>query len=211
MAMISNYKLLFWDFDGVIKESIEIKTRAFVKLFEPFGRQIANRVRDHHTRNGGMSRFEKMPIYLRWAGTEPNREKVEEYCERFSQLAFMGVIEAAWVPGAENYLRENPHRQIFVLVSATPHEEIMQILQAVDLLQCFRDVYGAPTTKTESIRKTLLAYTMKPEDCLVIGDAKADFDAAQANKVPFLLRRHESNKQVFLHYHGEALEDFRDL
>jgi|TARA_Y100000310_G_C20511448_1_gene729077 beta-phosphoglucomutase-like phosphatase (HAD superfamily) len=35
-------KVIFWDFDGVIKDSVNVKTRAFEKLFLPFGENVVN-------------------------------------------------------------------------------------------------------------------------------------------------------------------------
>lgn len=57
-------KVVFWDFDGVIKESVEIKTIAFIGLFEEFGSEVYNRVREHHIANGGMSRLKKNTTLL---------------------------------------------------------------------------------------------------------------------------------------------------
>ena len=37
MKSLSDYKLVFWDFDGVIKDSVTVKTDAFSKLFEKYG------------------------------------------------------------------------------------------------------------------------------------------------------------------------------
>ena len=51
-------------FDGVIKESVSVKTDAFVDLFRPYGRDVCEQVRKHHLANGGMSRYQKMPTYL---------------------------------------------------------------------------------------------------------------------------------------------------
>ena len=48
-------------------------------------------------------------------------------------------------------------------------------------------------------------------DCLMIGDAQADLDAAVANQVPFLLRRHSCNTKVFAAYTGTSVEDFTTL
>ena len=56
--------IIFWDFDGVIKDSVQIKSKAFGNLFAQFGNIISKRVIEHHESNGGMSRFEKIPIYL---------------------------------------------------------------------------------------------------------------------------------------------------
>ena len=50
-------KIIFFDFDGVIVESVDIKTKAFAMLFEHEGRDIANRVIDYHLKNSGVSRF----------------------------------------------------------------------------------------------------------------------------------------------------------
>lgn len=211
MVMLHSHKLIFWDFDGVIKDSVEVKTQAFVKLFQPYGDEVSERVRVHHEANGGMSRFDKLPLYLGWAGVEPTEDRVSAYCEQFSQLALQCVIDAPWVPGAEDYLRSNPHRQIFVIVSATPQEELEQILQVLDLRTCFAAVFGAPTSKKEAISMTLKNYNFDPHHCLMIGDAKADWDAAQANHVPFLLRRHATNGQVFKDYTVDSVEDFIGL
>lgn len=208
---ISQVKIVFWDFDGVIKDSVDVKTQAFVKLFEPYGTEAVEKVRAHHEGNGGMSRFDKLPIYLRWAGEEPSEDRVHEFCDRFSQHALQGVIDAPWVPGVEDYLRTNAHRQAFVLVSATPESELDQILCALDLRKCFAAVFGAPTSKIEAIRITLGSRDISPQDCLLIGDARADFEAAQANQVPFLLRRHATNAGVFADYTGPSIKDFMEL
>ena len=206
--MLSEAKLIFWDFDGVIKESIDIKTQAFFQLFEPFGSVVAEKVREHHEVHGGMSRFEKLPIYLQWAGIETSQSTVSEYCEQFSQRVLQGVIDAPWVPGVERYLRKHSHKKTFVLVSATPQDELEYILNVLDLTKCFTEVYGAPIRKQDAISKTLLARELDAQDCLMIGDAQADLDAAVANQVHFLLRRHSSNTKVFATYTGTSVEDF---
>ncbi len=94
-------RLMFWDFDGVIKESVDVKTRAFMRLFEPYGVEVVALVRAHHEDNGGMSRFEKMPLYLRFAGIEPEDGRVAALCDEFHRLVRDEVIAAPWVRGAE--------------------------------------------------------------------------------------------------------------
>lgn len=204
-------RLVFWDFDGVIKDSVDVKTQAFIQLFAQFGTHVTEKVRLHHESNGGMSRFDKLPLYLHWAGEEASSEQVNMFCDRFSQVVLQRVIDAPWVPGVEGYLRINSHRKIFVLVSATPEEELEQILNALDLRNCFESVFGAPTCKKEAIRLTLEKHGISPQDCLMIGDANADLEAAQANQVPFLLRWHETNSCIFPEYSGPSVNDFRNL
>lgn len=208
---MKEFSVIFWDFDGVIKESIEVKTQAFINLFQPFGFAIAERIRAHHEANGGMSRFDKLPLYLQWTGEESDQSRVSEFCDQFGRLVLQGVIESPWVPGAETFLRSNPHRQTFVLVSATPQDELERVLDALGLTACFTEVFGAPTRKKDAIRMTLAASVLNPWDCLMIGDARADLEAAEANHVPFLLRRHETNSKVFAGYTGPSFQDFNTL
>jgi beta-phosphoglucomutase-like phosphatase (HAD superfamily) len=78
--MFDNYKIVFWDFDGVIKESVEVKTNAFRDLFQSFGEEVMEKVTMHHINNGGMSRYKKIPIYLSYAGIQPTENIINEFC-----------------------------------------------------------------------------------------------------------------------------------
>jgi len=210
-AAVHAARLVLWDFDGVIKDSVDVKTQAFVRLFEAAGPAVGERVRRHHLANGGMSRFEKLPVYLEFAGEDPTPARVQELCEQFARLVRQAVIDSPWVPGAEERLRGNPDRQIFGVVSATPQEELEQILGALDLRACLADVFGAPTSKVDGIKLALGRHGVKPEEALMIGDARADWSAATAAGVPFLLRRHRDNAAEMTDYSGPWVRDLTDV
>jgi len=65
-------KNIIFDFDGVICESVDIKTGAFYEMYLPYGEMIAQKVKEHHIQNGGMSRYDKFE-YL-----EKNHHKIKE-------------------------------------------------------------------------------------------------------------------------------------
>ena len=203
-------KVIFWDFDGVIKESVEVKNWAFRQLFLPYGDVIAHRVCEHHIANGGMSRIDKIPLYLKWAGQAGSVSTIDAFCMRFGEMVLQAVVDAPWVPGVESLLRTNPYRQTFFVVSATPQGELEEILHKLDLTQCFSRIYGAPTRKTDAIQMALAKQGLEPCDCLMVGDALADLEAAEANAVPFLLRRHATNAEFFSSYAGPSVEDFAE-
>lgn len=208
---ISGKSLIFWDFDGVIKESVDIKTKAFVQLFSSFGKDVADLVKFHHEANGGMSRYDKFPIYLKWAGIEPTQTLIEEYSQKFNLLVFSEVLNAQWVEGVEDFLRTNKYNQLFVLVSATPQSELELIIKELDLDRLFIAVYGAPTGKASAIAEMLKKLNIGVAQALMIGDATADRDAAIANSISFLLRRHESNIDVFSDYKDLSISDFKGI
>jgi len=207
LALLADAAIVFWDFDGVIKESVEVKSSAFERLFEPFGREIAARVREHHESHCGMSRYEKVPIYLRWAGEPGSPHEVQTFCERFGHMVKLAVISAAWVPGVHQYLESHYRDQHFVLVTATPQQEIEDILQAVELRVCFREVFGAPTSKGAAIRDVVARWECAPDECLMVGDAETDLIAARDNGVPFLLRRTSRTRALQEQYAGPSFDD----
>jgi len=211
MKCLKKFQTVFWDFDGVIKDSVEVKSHAYCDLFSGFSNDVLSRLKLHHTLNGGISRFEKIPLYLEWAGMNPSRGTVDEYCSRFGELVKERVVNAAWVPGAEELLRKNPWRQLFILVSATPDDELKGIIDQLGLADCFAKVYGASIAKSRAIQESIETYGLVAGECLMVGDAKSDYEAALANGVPFLLRRHALNAGVFENYEGLSVTDFSGM
>jgi phosphoglycolate phosphatase-like HAD superfamily hydrolase len=206
---LTKFSTIFWDFDGVIKESLDIKTQAYVELFDQFGYEVGNRVREHHRANGGMSRYQKIPIYLNYAGINSTVETVKSFCLQFSTAVTKQVIDAPWVEGVESYLRMNNSKQMFVIVSATPTDELESIVKALAIRDCFADVYGAPISKHEAITTFIQDRKLEPSNCLMIGDALADLNAARLSGTHFLLRKHADNTDLFSSYTGDTINNFK--
>jgi len=209
--LIKKSRVIFWDFDGVIKESVDIKGKAFQKLFELYGTEVMEMIRIHHESNGGMSRFDKFPVYLKYAGIEVTSEKVTKLCDSFSELVFNGVVNAPWIPGVEDYIRRNSNEQIFIMVSATPQDELDEIVNELNLRDCFKAIYGAPLNKSEAIKKSLYELNITEFNALMIGDASADLEAALNNHIPFILRKHSSNWKLSKSYNGLTIDNFKKI
>ena len=56
--------------------------------------------------------FEKIPLYLSWAGVDVTDELVDKFCNLFSKSVVQSVIESPWVPGVYEYIRVH-HQQVF--------------------------------------------------------------------------------------------------
>jgi UDP-glucose 4-epimerase len=205
---LDSYKFVFLDFDGVIKDSCEIKADAFEQLFSPYGEDIAKRVRIHHEANGGMSRYEKLPLYLEWVGIRPDQNTIEEFSRRFSSLAKNGVINSPWVVGMPDYLINNQRKKPFFLVTATPQEEIEEILDALNIHHCFKQVIGSPTNKTTAVSKIMRSFKIKPEDAVMVGDSTGDHQAAVENDIMFVLRETSLNQNLQKIHSGPVIKDF---
>lgn len=194
----------------MIKDSVDVKTEAYERLFLPYGVETARRVRQHHEANGGMSRFDKVPLYLEWAGQSATPEQIEKCCQQFSQAVVQAVIDSPWVPGVREYLLKHYMDQYFVLVTATPQDEIEKILASLKLSHCFKEIFGAPTKKDRAIKDVLERLRCSPDEAIMIGDSQSDLLAAQANSVPFLLRRTPLNGGLQAAYQGPIFDDLNN-
>ena len=144
------------------------------------------------------------------AGVLISDNVVEEFCAKFSNMVMERVIDSPWVPGALEYLKKADASTRFILVTATPKNEIEVILKRLGIRSFFQYVYGAPLPKTDAIAEGMKRYSLKPEQAIMIGDATADFNAAANNSVSFLLRQTAINGVLQKSYTGPQFRDFND-
>jgi beta-phosphoglucomutase len=180
--------VIILDFDGVILESVSVKTEAFRTLFSDVPEHVEEIVQFHRD-NGGMSRFDKFRfIYNNILHEELTEKKFGELSEQFASIVFRAVIHADYVPGAHQFLERYHTRTPLYVVSATPEKELRQIIEARGMSRYFRDVFGAPRKKTECISEIVKLTGAHPESVIFIGDAKNDYDAAGEAGVRFIGR-----------------------
>jgi len=204
---LKNIEAIFFDFDGVIKDSVEVKSDAFEQLFLPFGKEISKKVRAHHEKNGGISRYDKLPVYIGWTGQDLTQEIVDKYAKNFSDLVKQKVVNSKWVPGVLDYL-DSAYNQRFFLVTATPQQEIEYILVSLKIKHFFKEVFGSPTKKVDAINSILKKYSISFEKSIMIGDSSSDYNAASANGIKFVLRRTALNKKLQNDLNCLMLDDF---
>ena len=109
---MGEYRNIFFDFDGVILESVKAKTNAFIEMYRPYGNTIMNKVLQHHIENGGISRFEKFKYYEEvFLGKQCSRERIDELAKEFSLKVKDQVISSKAVEGVIEFL-ENYHKKL---------------------------------------------------------------------------------------------------
>ena len=196
IELIKNSKSIIWDFDGVIKDSVDLKGEAFKKLFDDQKIYIKNKIYQHHNANGGLSRFKKLEKYLDWSSHENNNKNVNLFAKKFSNLIVEEVINANYIEGIENYLRKNNNRQEFFLVTATPEEEILKITKKLEIFDYFKNIIGYPKTKEEGFKLILNESSTPKHDFIVIGDSFSEYNAAKKNGLKFILRIDKLKRKI---------------
>jgi HAD superfamily hydrolase (TIGR01549 family) len=183
----SDLEAFFFDFDGVLADSVEVKTRAFAKLFERYGPAVEAKVVEHHRNNGGMTRVDKFRhYYKKFLGKPLDEVELQRLCNDFSRLVVDEVLSAPEIPGAEKFLKKWHNTVKCFVVSATPDEEIKKILKLRGIDVYFEEILGSSRSKTEHVKYLLNKYSFNPGQCIFFGDAGSDYKAATGSGVDFI-------------------------
>ena len=190
-------EVLVFDFDGVILESADIKTRAFRELFAAHPDRV-DEIVAYHEANAGISRFLKFRhIYGSMLGRPLGPEEERALGERFADLVVEEVIRCPFVPGALEFLQANFREHALFVASGTPESELRRLVEARNLTAYFREVYGSPAGKP-AILERILAMTGTPRASLVfVGDGMSDYEAAKAAGVEFIGRARPGGRHPF--------------
>ena len=192
-------------------ESTDIKTEAFAKLFEREGESVVKEVVAYHINNMGVSRFDKFRyIYKEILHKELGDDEFRALCKKFASLVVDAVVGAPYVKGAREFLERESAAYTFFVVSATPQDEIADIVRRRGLANLFRFVYGAPLTKSEAVRKILREENILPRNTVYVGDAMSDYLAAKDNGVKFIARI-KGNEEIFMGIDCLKIEDLSGL
>jgi phosphoglycolate phosphatase len=181
-------KAIVFDFDGVILESMNIKTQAFRDLFSDYPEHQEAIVK-LHLDNGGMSRFEKFRIiYREFLGKHLTDADTDEMGQRFSRLVFDSVLKCPYVTGAHEFLEKVHKTYELYVASGTPQDELREIVRLRGLDHFFRNVYGSPDSKVTILARIMLEQSLKPEEVVFVGDAMGDYRSAKETSVHFIGR-----------------------
>lgn len=98
-----------------------------------------------------------------------------------------GVLASPFMPGAKESLESLRKYNISAyIVSGTPDNEIKLIVDRKGLNNYFKEVHGSPRKKWEICQEIINKENYNPPNCLFIGDAMSDYEAAQKNGIRFL-------------------------
>jgi phosphoglycolate phosphatase-like HAD superfamily hydrolase len=178
-----------FDFDGVIIESVDIKTNAFARLFASEPEPARYAIQAFHLANGGMSRFDKFEHIHREILHRPlPAAEAARLAERFATLVFEAVVDCPFVPGALDFVERRAAEMPLFVVSATPEDELVRIVERRGLSGFFSALRGSPRSKAVNLAEVVALSGFDPAEVLMVGDGRQDHDAAMAVGTPFIGR-----------------------
>lgn len=171
----------------MILDSVEVKTRAFAELAEPFGEDAIQLMVQYHRENGGISRFVKFEWFFRNVLQMPlSPAESEEWGHKFESLVLEGVLKSEFIPGSLEFLQEFHSSLPLFVASGTPEKELNGIIIQRNLNSYFRETAGSPRTKEEIVKGFLRTYDLNPSELVFVGDAMSDYQAATACGLRFV-------------------------
>jgi phosphoglycolate phosphatase-like HAD superfamily hydrolase len=204
-------KAILFDFDGVLVESVDIKTKAFAKIFESEGPEVVKLAVEYHLANGGISRYKKFEyIYEKVLKRNITDETKEKLGDTFQKLVMGSVLDAHWVHGAREFLEKYYTKYDFYVVSGTPDSEIKYIVDKRNMGKYFKGVYGSPCTKGELIKQIIQDNEYRKNQLVFIGDAITDLKGAFEADIRFIGRT-SIEHNLFLQYNVPVISNFEDL
>ena len=185
--MFRNYSVIFWDFDGVILDSNNVRANGFRYILKNYEQDQVNKLIDFHDRNGGLSRYEKIDYFFnhildeRITLTEKNN-----YLKRFTNYCKKKLCDKKFlIQDSLGFIEKNYKNFKFHLVSASDEKELIYITSKLKITDYFITIHGSPVSKIKNVNKILIDNNYIRSNCCLIGDSINDKQAALINKISF--------------------------
>ncbi len=179
--------VIFWDFDGVLLRSNEVRERGFTEVLTDFPAEQVDQLLAFHKENGGLSRYVKFRYFFESVrGEELSEEKLNWYAKAFSEIMREALIDPTLLIKSTNeFVRVNSHLYDMHIVSGSDQMELRFLCDSLGLSRFFISIHGSPTPKCKLVENLMRKYRYETDKCLLIGDAINDYEAAKKNNIGF--------------------------
>jgi phosphoglycolate phosphatase-like HAD superfamily hydrolase len=187
MKNITDYKVVLWDFDGVIMDSMPIRSLGFQKVLENYPQEQVEELLKFHEINGGLSRYVKFRYFFEKIRQEHITDsQIKDLADEFSGVMLKLLInEKLLISDSLNYIKNNWEKQEMHIVSGSDEKELNLICLMLNLSTYFTTIHGSPTIKNTLVHEITDRKGYYLDDYILVGDSINDFDAAMHNGIDF--------------------------
>jgi HAD superfamily hydrolase (TIGR01549 family) len=188
LKKLNKIQTLFWDFDGVIMDSNAVRDWGFEKVLKDYPQAEVDALMAFHRENGGLSRYVKFRHFFEnIRGESITEAEIKIWASRFSEIMMQSLIKPdLLIDETVNFIKANAEKYTMHIVSGSDQTELRYICKSLDIAQYFLSIHGSPTPKNNLVAELLQTHSYDKSTCLLIGDSKNDFEAAQVNGIHFM-------------------------
>ena len=185
--MISNYKNIIWDFDGVIIDSSEIRIFAFREILKDYPIDKVDKLIDFHKINDGLSRYVKIDYFFSdIINQRINKNKRTSLLKEFGKICSKKLDnKKLLIQETLKFINNNYSQKNFHIASGSDNEELNRLCLSLGLNAFFNSINGSPEAKKNIVERIILENNYVPKETCLIGDSVNDYDAAVFNKIQF--------------------------
>jgi len=185
---MNKIQTLFWDFDGVIMDSNAVRDSGFEEVLKEYPQTEVDALMAFHRENGGLSRYVKFRYFFEDIRSESiTKEEVNIWADKFSKIMMQLLINSdLLIQETLNFIKANTVKYKMHIVSGSDQTELRKICESLDIAKYFNSIHGSPTPKNDLVAELLQTYSYDKSTCLLIGDSRNDFEAAQVNAILFM-------------------------
>ncbi|MET4141858.1 HAD-IA family hydrolase [Pedobacter sp. UYP1] len=185
--MLSKYKVILWDFDGVIMDSMPIRSKGFELVLAQYPKEQVDELMAYHELNGGLSRYVKFRYFFEQIRKETITEaQVLELAAQFSEIMLSLLLdEKLLITDSVEFIKANWQKFQMHIVSGSDGKELKMINDELGLSTYFKTISGSPTPKKQLVENVLTANQYDKNEVVLIGDSINDYDAALFNNISF--------------------------
>jgi phosphoglycolate phosphatase-like HAD superfamily hydrolase len=185
---MDKFKIILWDFDGVIMDSMPIRGKGFEEVLNEYPSEQVAQLMQFHEQNGGLSRYVKFRYFFEKIRKESiTEDQVLALAESFSKIMFQLLLdEKLLIADSVNFIKENYSHYEMHIVSGSDGKELRAICEGLKLAPYFKTINGSPTPKKELVAGLIDYNKYNREEIVLIGDSINDFDAAVENGISFV-------------------------
>ena len=179
------YSHFFFDCDGVILNSNDIKTKTFYDVSLKYGHKKAKELVNYHISNGGISRYKKFKFFL------------ENIIENYSEIEYEYLINAYGKLLKESLKKAEISEGIFkikerfpnafcAIISGSDEEELKWLFNYKKIYHIFDyGIFGSPKNKFD-IFNSIFSKFNGNEKAVFFGDSKYDYLVSTKYKMDFI-------------------------
>jgi phosphoglycolate phosphatase-like HAD superfamily hydrolase len=185
--MLSRYKYILWDFDGVILNSNPARTLGFKKVLEDFPNDQVEKLLDFHNNNGGLSRYVKFRyLYEVIRGEEVDEHRIQDLANQFSLIMKQILTNPQLlIQDSVSFIQQNCSQIQMHIVSGSDGQELRFLCDKLGISNFFKSISGSPISKTDLVKDLIDRKIIENKFTCLIGDAINDYDAAKSNNIDF--------------------------
>jgi phosphoglycolate phosphatase-like HAD superfamily hydrolase len=185
---MEDIKTIFWDFDGVILNSNEVRSQGFAEVLKDFPIEQVNQLMKFHNENGGLSRYVKFRYFFEEVRKEIlTDQKLKFYNDSFSKIMRESLIDSKLlILETNNFIKKNYLKFQMHIVSGSDEVELNFLCEKLGIARYFISINGSPTPKTKLVFDLISKQNYEKSKCLLIGDSINDWEAAKHNNIKFM-------------------------